>query len=147
MISKVLTLIVVLTSSLCFARDTVDDLDDGIINEIVSNKNTCVVDCSEDKIYLNPNRIFPTEQGLYLNLNDVDYVLLPILNSDSNGCYVPVPCVNIYNKCPGCSLDYLVYCKNPKCPLKLQNQEREREKERKKEDHRAMKKEKKKDRK
>lgn len=142
MIGKIPTLIAILASSIGFAQDATDVLDDGIIDQIVANKNTCAVGCSENKIYLNPSRIFPTEQGLYLDLNDADYVLLPTLNSDSNGCYVP--CIDVFNKCPGCGRRYFVSCDWPDCPLVKQKQEREREKERKKEEQREMKKEKKK---
>lgn len=140
--STILTLIAILASSIGFAQDAVDALNDGAIDEIVSNKNTCVVAFSEDRIYLDPSRIFPTGQGLYLNLNDSDYILLPTLNSDSNGCYVPVFYGerSILNKCSGCGEQYFLTCKNKKCPLVKQNQEREREKERKKEEKKREKK-------
>jgi hypothetical protein len=145
MIRKTLTVIAVVTSALCFAQEVDDILDDGIMSEIVANKNTCVVGSSEDRIYLDHNRIFPTEQGLYLNLNDVDYILLPALNSDSNGCYLPVRSpVNILNDCPGCGRKYFVTCKNPDCPLVRRQQERDSEKSRKKEEEREAKREKKK---
>lgn len=140
MIWKTLALIAILASSIGFAQDAIDPIDDQIINEIVTNKNTCVVGCTEDRIYLNPDRLFPTEQGLYLNLNDADYVLLPTLNSDESGCYVP--CINIFNKCPGCKQEYFIVCKNPDCPLVKQAQEREKEKDRKKEEQKKQKKKK-----
>jgi hypothetical protein len=88
MLRKVLTLTAILACSIGFAQDAADAIDNRIIDGILANKKTCMMSCSEDRIYLNTSRLLPTEQGLYLNLNDADYVLLPTLNSDSNGCYL-----------------------------------------------------------
>ena len=142
MICKVLTLIAILASSICFAYGPNNPIHNEILDKIEANKNICVYGYSEDRIYLNPNRIFPTEQGVYLNLNDVDYVLLPTLNSDSNGCYLP--CVQIFNICPGCGYEYFISCTRPDCPLVQKMQEREREKERIKEEKKSHKEKKKK---
>ena len=120
MIGKTLTLIAILASSIGFAQEANDTIDSRIIDGIVANKNTCVVGCSEDRIYLNPDRIFPTEQGLYLNLNDEDYVLLSTLNSDSNGCYVPCGSRVQPKKwqCPYCHSWWEMgeECRNADCP-------------------------------
>jgi hypothetical protein len=142
MISKILTFIAAFISSICFAHEAHYPLDNGIMDKIEANKNTCVCGYSEDRVYLNPNRIFPTEQGIYLSLNDVDYVLLPTLNSDSNGCYLP--CIEIFNKCPGCGYDYFISCSRPECPLVQRKEERNREKERAKEERKREKERKKK---
>jgi hypothetical protein len=138
MISRILTLIAILASSIGFAQEANDTIDSQIIDEIVANKSTCVVGCSEDRIYLNPNRIFPTEHGLYLNLNDSDFVLLPTLNSDSQGCFVPI--IQVLPICPGCQKEYFLSCNRPECPLFQRNQERAKEKERNKEEQRKKKK-------
>lgn len=116
MLRKMLTLIAVLASSIGFAQDAKEN---PIINEILANEENCVVGCSEDRIYLNPSRIHLTEQGLYLNLNDADYVLLPTLNSDNNGCYVSDNRVQAKKwQCPYCHYwwDYGKKCTNPDCP-------------------------------
>lgn len=128
--TKILAVIAVFVSTLCVASEADNLTYNEILHKIEANKNTCVSARSEDRIYLNPKRIFPTEQGIYLNLNDVDYVHLPMLNSDSNGCYVP--CVQIFNTCPGCGYEYFVRCTRPDCPLVQQKQERERAKEERK---------------
>ncbi len=137
MISKVLTFIAVLASSTSFAHEANNPIDNELMDKIEANKNTCVCGYFEDKLYLHPNRIFPTEQGIYLNLNDVDYVLLPILNSDSRGCYLP--CVDVLSICPGCGNPYFVSCSRPDCPLVQRKQERQREKEREKEERKKEK--------
>ncbi len=137
MISKILTFIAILASSTCLAHEENNPIDNGLMDKIEANKYTCVSGCSEDRVYLNPNRIFPTEQGMYLNINDVDYVLLPTLNSDSNGCYLP--CVQIFNICPGCGNEYFISCSRSDCPLVQKKQDREREKERGKEERKREK--------
>lgn len=145
MIRNTIAFIAILISSICFAQEEVDNLDVGIIDAIIANRNTCVVGNSEDKIYLDPNRIFPSEQGLYLQLNNNnEFILLPNLNSDGNGCFVLAADRHpeIFNTCPGCGRKYFVSCNWPDCPLVKQKQEREREKERKKEEHREKKKDK-----
>lgn len=134
MISKILTFIAILASSTCLAHEVNNSIDNVLMDKIEANKNICVADYSEDRVYLNPNRIFPTEQGMYLNLNDVDYVLLPTLNSDSNGCYLP--CVQILNICPGCGNEYFISCSRSDCPLVQRKRDREKEKEHGKEERR-----------
>ncbi|GEM_PF-3554452 len=122
MFRKILTLGItaILASSIGFAHDATEAANSQVIDEILANTKTCMVGCSEDKIYLNANRLIPTEQGLYLNLNDVDYVLLPTLNSDSNGCYVS--CGSRVQpkmwQCPYCHLWWELgeKCQNKECP-------------------------------
>jgi len=137
MIRKVLTLIAIFISSISFADEASNSIDNEVMDKIEANKNICVSGYSEDRVYLNPNRIFPTEEGVYLNLNDVDYILIPTLNSDSSGCYIP--CVDVFNYCPGCGHKYFVSCSRPECPLVQKKKEREREKERGKEERRKEK--------
>jgi hypothetical protein len=57
MIRKVLTLIAMLISSISFAHDANNPIDNEIMDKIEANKNRCVYGYSEDKIYLNPSRI------------------------------------------------------------------------------------------
>ena len=137
MINKILTVIAILASSTCLAYEVNNSIDNELMDKIEANKNICVAGRSEDRVYLNPSRIFPTEQGVYLNLNDVDYVLLPTLNSDSSGCYLP--CVQIFNICSGCGNEYFISCTRPDCPLVQRKREREKEKERGKEEKRREK--------
>lgn len=125
MMTKILAAVVIFASNFCAASEADNQTYNEILHKIEANKNTCVSSRSEDRIYLNPDRIFPTEEGLYLNLNDVDYVHLPILSSDRNGCYIP--CVQIFNICPGCGYEYFVRCTRPDCPLVQRKLDRERE--------------------
>jgi hypothetical protein len=148
MIRKILGFILSISvSGICSAQEESDILDNDIIYGIVANENTCIVNFTIDKIYLDARKILPTDQGLYLNLKDDDYVLLPTLYSDSEGCFIPRQCIEVFNKCPGCGRRYFLSCDNPECPLVKNNQERKREKERKKQEEKERKKDKKKDKK
>lgn len=140
MMAKFFMVMAIFIFSFSFAHQVDRSAYNEILDKIEANKNICVDGVSEDRIYLKPDRLFPTEQGIYLNLNDIDYVHLPILNSDSNGCYVP--CVRIFNICPGCGREYFISCSTPDCPLKQKRQDYEREKERKKEEYKKGKKKK-----
>ena len=61
---------------------------DTMMEAIVSNEETCVKRYQEEKIYLNTQRIYPTDQGMYLDLNGRDYAILPTVYGDANGCYI-----------------------------------------------------------
>jgi len=117
MLRKTLTLIAFLASSVGFAQAATENQ---VIDKILANEKTCVIGSFEDRIYLNTNRLLPTDQGLYLNLNDADYILLSTLNSDSNGCYVP--CGSRVQprrwQCPYCHLWWELgeECTNKECP-------------------------------
>ena len=65
---KVFLFIMVISS--CFANESIDNWNDEVINQICANENACVEAYADEKIYLNPDRIFPTKNGLFLNLND-----------------------------------------------------------------------------
>ena len=54
-----------------------DEPDDALIAEIVANDYSCVVGYSEEKIYLNPAKIIPSSQGLFLNLKEQEYARSP----------------------------------------------------------------------
>ncbi len=148
MMKQILSFLIL--SSVCFADDAIDNWNDEAITQIITNKNICIERYENGKIYLKPDRIFPTEKGLYLNLNDQEYLFLSNLNSDAQGCFIPIKnaeivagqYLKIFNTCPGCQQEYFLTCKNPNCPLKQQRKEREEEKERKKQEDKEKKKKK-----
>jgi hypothetical protein len=51
--------------------------------ELISNYN-------EEKIYLHPNKIFPTDHGLVMVASNNEEIILPPISSDSNGCFIKV---------------------------------------------------------
>jgi hypothetical protein len=113
--------------------------DDALIAEIVAN-DECIAEYAEEKIYLKSERIIPTNEGLFLNLNHRDYIPLRTLNSDDNGCYVQCRFLKP-SICPNCRREYVGICGNKECPGKEKVREYEREKKRKKEEYKQKKKE------
>ncbi|MCB1073637.1 MAG: hypothetical protein KDK96_11150 [Chlamydiia bacterium] len=95
-----------------------DEIADEILEKIILNGDCCVRSYEKDKIYLNHENIYPMHNGLFLNLNDHDYLPLNHLQSDNKGCWIPIPCkdISIYKPCPNCGELYLISCKNPNCP-------------------------------
>lgn len=90
-----------------------------VLNEITANGNVCVERIEGGKIYLKPERIFSTNNGLYLDLNESDFILLTSINSDSRGCYLNrADEIKLGKPCPWCGLDYIISCRNPFCPGK-----------------------------
>lgn len=77
-------------SSIGFTREATEDWNEQLREAIEANENKVVDHYDEDKIYLNPDKIHPTPQGIYLNLNDQEFIFVPALSSDARGCYVQV---------------------------------------------------------
>lgn len=74
---------------------------------------------TNEKIFLSPENLYLTENGIFLHLSGDKYVSIPCLYSDSNGCWVPysqVDNVDILNKCRFCGQRYFYKCRNPECP-------------------------------
>lgn len=103
------------------------------IEKILLNADTCIREVEGDKIYLDESRLYPTSEGLFLQLNSEEWTPLSALKADTQGCYVRNVSkgFEILNRCAGCGLRYLVVCDNKDCPLK---QEYDRKKEEKREE-------------
>jgi NADH pyrophosphatase NudC (nudix superfamily) len=120
MIKKVLMVIGLLATGLCHAYN-IHELNDESFSQIMANENRCVKGFSEEKIYLNPDKIHATENGIFVNLNDVDFVCIPILHSDNQGCYISnsqelALSLDYHKYCSECGKQYIYACTNPKCP-------------------------------
>lgn len=114
--------------------------DDALIAEIVANDYSCVVGYSGEKIYLNPAKIIPSSQGLFLNLKDQEYVALPMLYSDESGCYI-TPTISVPSICPNCKGEYIAKCHNPDCSGKQKIKDYNEDKKKKNEDYKKKQKE------
>jgi len=102
--------------TLGFASDPVNT-HDALLTQIGSNDCECVVNVTDDKIYVNPERIFPTSQGLFLHIRANEYVALPLLFSDDQGCFIKA--ARISSPCKQCGEERLsgaFKCPNAKCP-------------------------------
>ncbi len=98
-----------------------------IWDSIIENQNSCIKSVEEDKLYLNEQNIYPTENGLFFLVNDSgDFMHLPNLFSDHKGCYIPFSRldglgeyrIEVRNKCPSCGQRYIIKCTNTDCPSK-----------------------------
>lgn len=117
MFKRILSLMAIFVVTACFADVTTSRSNDGAIGEIAANENSCIQRVEEGKIYLNPDRILTTHKGILLNLNDREFILLPTLNSDAEGCYIPER-AEILSRCPWCNKPYFIKCRNVDCPGK-----------------------------
>ena len=116
MIRTFLAFMCVFVMTSCFGHEINMCLHDDAIEQIAANEINCVQGYENDKIYLKPSSMYPSEHGLYLNLNGVDFIRLSNVSSDDNGCFVIAR--EIFNRCPFCRQLYFVKCKNPQCPGK-----------------------------
>ncbi len=88
-----------------------------VFRKILANDVACVRAYQEDKIYLQAERILPTEHGVYLDLNGRDYIVLPQLHSDAEGCFVPLKLsIENHKTCKLCGSKYILRCRNGECP-------------------------------
>lgn len=53
-----------------------------------------IINCSKEKIYLNPNRIYATDHGLIALSNENEEISIPFMSSDSNGCFINMGILN-----------------------------------------------------
>lgn len=107
------------------------------LQQVLENRESCIREICGDKIYLNADRISISEEGVYLQLNELgDFAIIPVLCSDVTGNFIPVSldsieeariwgdwANNLKKTCPGCGAQYHVACPNQECPLKKKNKE------------------------
>lgn len=97
------------------------------MQQIVENHDSFVKEINGNKIYLKTDRIFISEKGIYVILNEAgDYAFIPELCADETGCFIQVRSRDYKNSwadnykktCPGCGTKYFAVCPNKNCPLK-----------------------------
>lgn len=77
MLYRILILFLVIFGSICTiqAKDILIALSDSDhLNEILANPDFCVEKVSREKIYLQPERVFATQQGLFVEVLPHKYV-------------------------------------------------------------------------
>lgn len=103
-----------------FTNEIVPQLDDALLSEIISTDHSCISNVIDDKVYIHPERIVPTEGGLFLSLDPDLFVEIPLLCSDSHGCYVQTGrYIKVTKPCPHCGCERTSgawKCRNPDCP-------------------------------
>jgi|GEM_PF-2530501 hypothetical protein len=100
-----------------------------LIHKVVENHEYCVSAFDGDKIFIRPENIVPTNQGLFVNLNGSDYFPLPLLQFNRSGHFIEGSFIHGIEKlatakkeetkgpCPNCNVNTGKYghCKNPGC--------------------------------
>ncbi|NGX53156.1 MAG: hypothetical protein KR126chlam5_01469 [Candidatus Anoxychlamydiales bacterium] len=59
-----------------------------LIDKIFENHNYCVAAFEGKKIFIRPENIISTNQGLFINLNGAEFYQLPLLKFNKNGHYI-----------------------------------------------------------
>jgi len=88
-------------------------------SEILTIKESWVREMNEDKLYVYSEQIYPSDQGIFLHVGNDQFIEIPTLYSDANGCYVLARSIKITKPCPLCGFERLsgaFPCKNPECP-------------------------------
>ena len=119
MLLRILFVMGLFSSAVCFSHESPEP-DDALLSEIFANQSECIISIVEDRIYVNPEKIFPTTQGLFLNVNEAEYIVIPTLHSDAQGCYIQqVYDTRVTKPCPYCGWERIsgaFKCRNPNCP-------------------------------
>jgi len=120
---KILLITMISLSTIGFADEASEQWNDALREIIQANENEVVDHYNEDKIYVKPEKIYPTSRGIYLNLTEQEFIFIPNLSSDDKGCYVECGLrAKTTRTCPGCEREYFYGgCKNAEC-LEFQRQ-------------------------
>jgi|JI102314DRNA_FD_contig_21_14535550_length_690_multi_4_in_0_out_0_1 hypothetical protein len=100
--------------------------DHHLIHKIIENQWHCVSAFDGDKIFIHPENIFSTDQGLFIDLNGSESFPLPLLQFSKNGHFIEanLECVieslaakKTKGPCPNCGVNTGQYghCQNPRC--------------------------------
>lgn len=114
MLKHLLSLLFLFSTTFCLGNEELNVPDSTAKIRILTQEYECVQTYDGDKIYLRLDRIYPMPEGLYLHLRGNDFVLLPRLNSDNQGCYINS--FEIFNRCRFCGEPYFLRCTNSECP-------------------------------
>ncbi|MBA3957784.1 MAG: hypothetical protein H0X51_05245 [Parachlamydiaceae bacterium] len=108
-----------LLSSYCCATQIV--YDELSLEQIFTNSGSFVKAISDNKIYIEEDRIQWAEDNIFLLLNEEgDVAYLPNLESDSCGSFISLnfnKFVPTRRRCPACKKPYNAFCNTADCPL------------------------------
>ncbi|NGX37163.1 MAG: hypothetical protein K1000chlam2_00316 [Chlamydiae bacterium] len=90
-----------------------------ITTYLISSESSCITRITESKVYINPDKIFPTNEGLFLELEQNEFVALPYLLADNEGCFVEKSrVIKVTKPCPFCGCERIsnaLRCPNRNC--------------------------------
>lgn len=78
------------SKTVCFlhAETTLETTKDHLIHKVIQNQNFCVSAFNGDKIFIRPENIVSTTQGLFIKLNGDEYYPMPLLQFNRNGHFM-----------------------------------------------------------
>jgi hypothetical protein len=88
------------------------------ISKILANGKSAIIADEGDRIYVDPEKLHTTAEGIFLELDNRQPVLLTTLHSDVSGCFVQYRSIKVTKKCPLCGEERLsgaFKCPNPDC--------------------------------
>jgi hypothetical protein len=99
-----------------------------LIHKVIENHQYCVSAFEGDRIFIRPENIVPTNQGLFVNLNGSEFCPLPLLQFNKNGHFIEGSFLQeielvaakkeaTKGPCPNCGVNTGKYghCKNEAC--------------------------------
>lgn len=72
----------------CHADSSINDDYVECVKSVLENNYYCVQKIENDKIYINSEKIVPTTQGIFIDLNGYEHVFAPQISSDSSGSFI-----------------------------------------------------------
>ena len=131
MFTKIFALLVFLGTSFSLQAETVplETTEHHLIHKVIQNQQYCVSAFEGDKIFIRPEKIISTDQGLFINLNGSEYYPLPLLQFNKKGHFLEgsfahgLELMTVNKKeetkgpCPNCEVNTNKYgiCKNQAC--------------------------------
>ncbi|MDN3507154.1 MAG: hypothetical protein P0S96_07995 [Simkaniaceae bacterium] len=118
LICLMFTIFSVFISSSLFSQEIVD-----VAEYLVENNSSCVTQISGEKVYIDAERIFPSNEGLYLRLDSENFISLPYLRADTEGCYLAIS-TKVTLPCRFCGTERVssaIPCPNKECPSRKEN--------------------------
>ncbi len=140
--NRIFSCVMLFICTMTFVKIDANECHDALLDEIIAIDATCILGRIGEKVYLNPEKIIPSDQGLFLNLQNENYLPLQMIYSDENGCYItPMLSMKTTNTCPNCGQEYTARCRNPDCSGNKKIEQAEEDKKKKKEDAKKSKQE------
>ena len=119
-----LVMLTMLTGTFLFGQPNVDILHKDLVDKIIQNDHFCVKGYDENKIYIKPQNILVSDNGIFIDLNGFESYPLSNLQSNLDGCFLKIypelcaGCASKPEKCPECD-EYpwsnKERCDNPNC--------------------------------
>lgn len=99
------------------------------LQKFIIDEDSCIKRIVGEKIYFHEKSIYPSTDGVYIQLdNDENFIIVPELSFDGQGYFINISHLptngdsfrpNFYWTCPKCGFSNSCFtnrCKNPECP-------------------------------